>query len=83
MLNSSFHCAQQRKAIAAIGPAREAAVGGRGSASACWDLISPNRRENCKRNQDMFTAASPVIADALKKKGREAHSVSSPSFSLA
>lgn len=30
MLNSSFHCAQQRKAIAAIGPAREAAVGGGG-----------------------------------------------------
>lgn len=32
----------------------------------------------------MFAAASPVIADALKKKGREeAHSVISPSSSLA
>lgn len=40
MLNSSFHCAQQRKAIAAFGPAR----GRGGHAFACWDLINPNRK---------------------------------------
>lgn len=36
-------------------------------ALACWDLINPNCRENCKRNQDVFAAAFPVVADALEK----------------
>lgn len=74
MLNSSVHCARQRQAIAALGPA-----GGRGEhASACWDLINPNWSENCKRNQDVFAAAFPVIADAQKERERSSPQPAQP-----
>lgn len=66
MLNWSFRCAQQRQAIAALGPA-----GGGGGGEHSLLGISLIQTENCKRNEDLFAAAFPSLLMLGKENGNQ------------